>query len=451
MQKTGGKPSVERAHFSSIDNERAVLGIVLKNNAVLDDFSDLAGSFGTGIFYHQRHRDLFDCINIVYENGGRADVVTVLPLMVARAYEEEGAREYIVNLAVNAPPGDRFASYMKVLRELSIERILYDKLEEGKKFLFGEASVVDKLAMADRLVSEARDQVVSRDGSVKTIREACRELAQHIEKMTESSCELMGISCGFEELDRKLSGLVPQDMLIVAARPSMGKTALAMAMAEHVATSASQHKVHVFSLEMSARSLAARMVSSAANLPMKKVMQAKLHTDEDWMRLNSGISRLIENDNILIDETSGIHIDEIRARARKAKREFGTTLIIVDYLQIITSSARSETEQITDISKKLKGIAKELNVPIVVLSQLSRGVERREDKRPMMSDLRGSGAIEQDADVIMFIYRDDYYNPDSEMKGTAEIIIAKHRQGEVGVVLLDFDAEKTAFRNRPTY
>lgn len=444
----------KRIHFSAIDAERAVLGILLKENWRFDDFFELAGKQGADIFYHARHRMIFDRMFEIYERGMRADVATVIPAVAASSVTltESETRDYLVETALNAPPSERFGDYVRTLRDKAIERRFFDTLQSGVAGLVSSDVPSAKLASFDDELEQVRDLMSANENTERFIDEATRDFAKFFEERYEADSHLLGVSTGFDDLDKLTLGLQRQNVYVLAARPSMGKTSLALNIADHIAAK-EKEKVHFFSLEMSSRSLASRIISFTSGLPMEKLILGKLHTEEAFERLTAGCAHN-SHQNLLIDDAAGLTLSEIRSRARRAKRKFNTGVIMIDYLQIIASSnsRMNENERLTEISAGLKRLAKELDVAVVVLSQLSRDTEKAgADKRPTLSHLRGSGAIEQDADVIMFIYRDDYYNPDSEDKGMAEIIVRKNRQGKIGVAFVDFDAEQTVFRNRAAY
>ena len=284
-------------------------------------------------------------------------------------------------------------------------------------------------------------------GDCVPIRQVVLNALGTIEKASQMKGTVTGVSTGFVDLDYKTSGLQPSDFILVAARPSMGKTAFVLNMAQHMAFR-KEKTVAIFSLEMSKEQLVNRLFSLESKVDSQKIRTGNLE-DEDWAKLIEGAG-IIGNSHLIIDDTPGISISELRSKCRKFKLEQGLDIIIIDYLQLMSGSGRggdSRQQEISDISRALKGVARELNVPVVALSQLSRAVEKRDDKRPMLSDLRESGAIEQDADVVMFIYRDDYYNKDTENKNMAEIIIAKQRNGPIGTVNLVWMPEYTRFVN----
>jgi replicative DNA helicase len=306
-------------------------------------------------------------------------------------------------------------------------------------------AVTELLDYAEQRVLEISEKGPRR-GEVRPISKLLTEAVDRIDQLFRSKSSITGVSSGFADLDDKTSGLQPSDLVIIAGRPSMGKTSFAMNIAENAAVG---HKVPVavFSMEMPGSQLAMRMMSSLGRINAHRMRTGKLD-DDDWPRLTSAVS-LLNEAPIFIDDTAGLTPLDLRARARRIKREHGLGMIIVDYLQLMQSGASEENRatEISNITRSLKGLAKELNVPVIAMSQLNRSVEQRNDKRPVMSDLRESGAIEQDADVILFIYRDEVYNPDSPDKGKAEIIIGKQRNGPIGTVTLTFLGEYTKFEN----
>jgi len=299
---------------------------------------------------------------------------------------------------------------------------------------------------AERKVFEISDQGAHRAGGFTAMRDVLVAVMDRIETLYESDKSITGVSTGFSDLDERTSGLQPSDLIIVAGRPSMGKTSLAMNLCENVAIK-EKLAVAVFSMEMPAEQLTMRMLSSLGRIDQQKVRSGKL-ADEDWPRLTSALTMLNDTD-IYIDDTPALTPTELRARCRRLKREKNLGLVLVDYLQLmqVPGTRENRATEISEISRSLKALAKELNVPVIALSQLNRSLEQRTDKRPVMSDLRESGAIEQDADVILFIYRDEVYNDDSKDKGKAEIIIGKQRNGPIGRVMLTFLNQYTRFEN----
>jgi replicative DNA helicase len=335
--------------------------------------------------------------------------------------------------------------YAAIVAEKAVSRRLIKVTEEiaGQAYI-GKESLNDLLAHTEK---EIFNLLQNRGGGdFRPIKDIVLEAIDKIEKASLAKGNITGVASGFTDLDYKLSGLQPQDLVLIAARPSMGKTALVLNIAQHVAFH-NQLAVAVFSLEMSSNQLMNRLLAMESRIDAQKLRSGNL-ADEDWIKLVEG-AQPIASSKLIIDDTPGISIPELRSKCRKYKLEQGLQLVIIDYLQLMSGNRRSESRQqeISEISRALKSLARELNVPVIALSQLSRAVEQRPDKRPMLSDLRESGAIEQDADVVMFIYRDDYYNKDSDQKNVAEVIVAKQRNGPTGAVELLWMPQYTKFAN----
>ena len=450
-------PQLEAARTppQSIEAEQSVLGGLLLDNTAWDRIGDAVSEDD---FYRADHRLIFKHIAQLIEQNKPADALTVAEsLERSGKLEEAGGQAYIGTLALNTPSAANIRRYAEIVRERSIMRNLatigteiadsaYNPQGKDAGMLIDEAEA--------RVFRIAETRAKTREGFIK-IDPILTETVERIDMLysRENKHEVIGLPSGFVDLDRMTSGLQPGDLIIVAARPSMGKTTLAMNIVEH-AVLESKKAVAVFSMEMSGAQLAMRMIGSVG-----KVDQHELRTgtfqESDWEKLTHTLGRLSES-QLYIDDTAGLNALELRSRARRLHRQVaehgGLALIVVDYLQLMSGTkagGRDENRatEIAEISRGLKGLAKELKVPVIALSQLNRSVEQRQDKRPMMSDLRESGAIEQDADLILFIYRDEVYNPDSPRKGISEIIIAKQRNGPVGKVDLTFLGKYTRFEN----
>ena len=397
-------------------------------------------------FYRESHKILFLTIRDIYERGDPVDLVTVAEeLNRSGRLESVGGIAVISELASVVPSAVNAEHYAKIVAEKSLLRQLIKMAGyiEEKGYEAGEDAAV-LLEEAERLILEISQKKV-KDGFV-SIKTVLLKTFDKIEYLYSNKGNLTGVPTHFKELDRITSGLQPSDLIIIAARPSMGKTAFVLNIAQNAAVK-SNVPVAFFSLEMSKEQLVQRMLCSEAMVDQQRVRTGEL-LDSDWPKLAQAVGPLAEAP-IYIDDTVGISLAELRSKARRLKMERGLGLIIIDYLQLMTLGKRAESRQqeVAQISRGLKGVARELAVPVVALSQLNRGVEQRQDKRPIMSDLFESGAIEADADVISFIYRDEYYHPDSDKKGIAEIIIAKHRNGPVGTVELGYLKEFTKFVN----
>ena len=433
----------------SIEAESSVLGGLLLDNGAWDRCGDLLVDAD---FYRHEHKLIFAAIGQLINANKPADVITVHEQLQSLGKSEEvGGLVYLNALAQYVPSASNIRRYAEIVRERSILRKLISASDEIATNAFNtQGKAVDKL------LDEAEQKIfnIGEEGSrmkqgFQSMESLVVELLDRVTEMADNPNDITGVRTGFYEFDRMTSGLQPGDMIVLAARPSMGKTSLAINIAEHVAIEEGL-PVAVFSMEMGASQLAVRIVGSIGRIDQGHLRTGKL-TDEEWPRLTEAIEKL-RNVSLHIDETPGLTTSELRANARRLARQYGRLgLIVVDYLQLMSvSSSMSDENRATavgEISRGLKMLAKELKCPVIALSQLSRGVESRTDKRPMMSDLRESGAIEQDADLIMFIYRDDYYNKESKEPGVAEVIISKHRNGPTGTVKLAFLKPLTKFEN----
>jgi replicative DNA helicase len=435
----------------SVEAEQSVLGGLLLENEALDKIADILSARD---FYRYDHKLIFGHITKLIEDNKPADIVTVAESLESTAeLSSVGGIAYLGALAQNTPTAANIRRYAEIVHERAVMRKL---VEIGSGI--AESAYNPQGRDAQQLLDEAEAKIfqIAEGGKRSTqgfqdIKVLLPQVADRIDYLyqRENQGDVTGVSTGFSDLDERTSGFQPGDLIIVAGRPSMGKTAFSLNIAENVALD-SKKPVAVFSMEMGATQLATRMIGSVGRLDQHRMRNGNLE-DEDWVRLTTALGKL--NDApIFIDEGAGLSSFDVRARARRLHRQCGELgLIVVDYLQLMTGAAGRQSEnratEISEISRSLKSLAKELNVPVVALSQLNRGLEQRPDKRPVMSDLRESGAIEQDADVILFIYRDEVYNPDSPDKGTAEIIIAKQRNGPIGRVRLTFIGQHTRFEN----
>ncbi len=433
----------------SVEAEQSVLGGLLLDNEAWDKIADLISESD---FYRGDHRLIWRHISRLVEHSRPADVITVSEsLESTRELDGVGGLAYLGALAQNTPTAANIRRYAEIVRERAVMRKL---AQVGSEIADSAYSPMGKEAA--QLLDEAESKVfaISEEGARgrQGFQDMPPLLTQVVERIDmlynrDNPSDVTGVPTGFTDLDRMTSGLQPGDLVIIAGRPSMGKTSLAINMAEHVALEAGL-PVGVFSMEMGASQLVMRMLGSVGRLDQHKVRTGRL-ADEDWHKLTEAVGRL--NDAPLhIDETPALNALELRARARRLHRQYGKLgLIVVDYLQLMSASSQGENRatEISEISRSLKALAKELSVPVIALSQLNRSLEQRPNKRPVMSDLRESGAIEQDADVILFIYRDEVYNPDSPEKGKAEVIIGKQRNGPIGTVTMVFQGEYTRFAN----
>ncbi len=430
----------------SIDAEQAVLGGLMLENKAWDQIAD---KLVERHFYRRDHQLIFRAMVKLMSENKPLDVITVAEvLQQMEVHDEVGGLAYLGELAKNTPSAANIGAYAEIVFERAVLRELISVgtlITESAFDPQGRASL-EILDEAEKKVFDIAEQG-SRGSGPEGIRGIVSRAIDNIEKRFQDGNPVTGVATGFSDFDRLTSGMQPGDLVIVAGRPSMGKTLLGMNIAEHAAIR-SNKSVLVFSMEMPGESLAMRMLSSLGRIDQNKLRTGRL-VEEDWTRLTSAVA-LLSNAKLYIDETPALTPMELRARARRVARERDQLgLIVVDYLQLMRGGSNTEnrTAEISEISRSLKTLAKELRVPIIALSQLNRSLEQRPNKRPVMSDLRESGAIEQDADLIVFIYRDEVYNDDSPDKGTAEIIIGKQRNGPIGTVRLTFMGQYARFEN----
>ena len=430
----------------SIDAEQSVLGGLMLDNRAWDMVAD---RLREADFYRHDHRLIFRIMSKLVAQSKPLDVLTVSELLrEMHELDQVGGEVYLFELANNTPTAANIAAYADIVRERSVLRQLISAAGEIAENAFNSQgrSIVELIDSAERSVFSISEQGSRNSGPVN-IKDFLSKTMDRIDTLFHSKAAITGIPTGYHDLDDMTSGLQGSDLVILAGRPSMGKTTLAMNIAEHVAIK-SRAPVLIFSMEMPGESIVMRLLSSLCRIDQLRIRTGKL-ADEDWPRISSTVS-MLSDAPLYIDDTPGLSPAEMRARARRLSKEHGQLgLIVVDYLQLMQVPGNNEnrTAEISEISRSLKGLAKELNVPVIALSQLNRGLEQRADKRPVMSDLRESGAIEQDADLIVFIYRDEVYNENSPDKGTAEIIIAKQRNGPIGKLRLTFMGQYTCFEN----
>ncbi|MGJ7610992.1 MULTISPECIES: replicative DNA helicase [unclassified Variovorax] len=436
----------------SIEAESSVLGGLLLDNGAWDRMGDLLVD---GDFYRHEHKLIYAAVGGLINASKPADVITVYEQLqnIGKA-DEIGGLVYLNSLAQYVPSASNIRRYAEIVRERSILRKLVSAADEIATNAFNpQGKAVDKiLDEAEQKIFNIGEEGTRMKQGFQSMDALVVELLDRVTEMAENPNDITGVRTGFHDFDKMTSGLQPGDMIVLAARPSMGKTSLAINIAEHVALEEGL-PVAVFSMEMGASQLAVRIVGSIGRIDQGHLRTGKL-SDEEWPRLTEAIEKL-RTVSLHIDETPGLSTSELRANARRLARQYGRLgLIVVDYLQLMSTSSSGDENRATavgEISRGLKMLAKELKCPVIALSQLSRGVESRTDKRPMMSDLRESGAIEQDADIIMFIYRDDYYNKESKEPGVAEVIISKHRNGPTGTIKLAFLKPITKFENLVGY
>lgn len=430
----------------SYEAEKSVLGGLMLDNRAWDNIID---RLHESDFYRHEHKTIFQTMGRLTEQNKPIDVLTLAEaLREKNELEQIGGEVFLFELVNNTPTAANILAYADIVRERSVLRQLIAAANDiaDSAFNIQGRSIVELLDSAERSVFSISEQG-SRQGGPTNIKEFLAKTMDRIDTLFHANTPITGVPTGYHDFDEMTSGLQPSDLVIVAGRPSMGKTGLAMNIAEHVAIK-SRSPVLIFSMEMPGEAIVMRLLSSLCRIDQLRIRTGKL-SDEDWPRISSTVS-MLSDAPLFIDDTPALSPAEMRARARRLAKEHGQLgLIVVDYLQLMQVPGFNEnrTAEISEISRSLKGLAKELNVPVMALSQLNRGLESRADKRPVMSDLRESGAIEQDADLIVFIYRDEVYNDSSPDKGTAEIIIAKQRNGPIGKVRLTFMGQYTCFEN----
>ena len=430
----------------SIEAEQAVLGgIFLDKEAWLNVVERLRETD----FYRKDHQIIFHAIAALESDGQPFDLVTVAEwLETHQQLDEAGGLSYLAAIAENTPSAANITAYADIVRKRSVLRQLIHATTDITETVFnpmGRASD-EILDFAEQTIFEIAEQENRGRKGFKPIKDLLVTALDRIDELFHKNSPITGVATGFDDFDQRTAGLQRSDLIIVAGRPSMGKTAFAVNIAEHAAIK-DKMSVAVFSMEMPGEQLAMRMMSSLGRIDQHKVRTGKLN-DDDWPRLTSAVE-LMKDARLMIDDTPALTPAELRARCRRISREQTLDLIVVDYLQLmqVPGTMENRATEISEISRSLKAMAKELNVPVVALSQLNRSLEQRPNKRPVMSDLRESGAIEQDADLIVFIYRDEVYDPDSADKGMAEIIIGKQRNGPIGTTKLAFLGQYTRFEN----
>ncbi len=432
---------LERVPPQNIDAEQSVLGaILLDREAIYKAMKILQPED----FYRESHKIIYETMLALNESGNPVDLITVSDQLKARGeLDKAGGVAYIASLAEMVPTAANIEFYAHIVEEKSLLRTLIHVSTRIAGLGYEEGEEPEKLiAEAERMIIELGSRGVT--SAFQSIKDILLDTFKHLEVLYNNRGGITGVPTSFGDLDSICCGLQPSDFIILAGRPSMGKTSLGLCIGYSAALN-HDIPVAVFSLEMSKEQLVSRILCAEAKVDQHRLRTGML-SEEDWRNLHETAAKLAKAP-IYIDDTAAISVRQVRAKAKQLKTEKGLGLIIIDYLQLMQGGRRAENRQqeISDISRSLKGLAKELNIPVVALSQLSRSVEQRPNKRPVMSDLRESGSLEQDADMVMFIYRDEYYNPESEKKGIAEIIISKHRNGPVGIVELGFLKEFTKF------
>lgn len=447
MTYQSGQTNSTKLPPQSMEAEQSLLGGLLLDNRKFEDVSE---HVGVRDFYSQNHRIIYQAISDLLTAGEPVDVITTSEwLDQAGQLEQVGGLAYIGMLANNTPSTLNIVTYAKIVREKGILRSLVEAANDIADTAYSPEGKTPRevLDFSEKLVFD----ISERDGRSRqgftSIKELLTRSIDRLEELFESQESITGIATGFNDLDNMTSGLQPGDLVIVAGRPSMGKTSFSMNIAEYVAVEKNL-PVAIFSMEMPGEQLTMRMLASLGRINSNKIRTGRL-SDEDWPRINTAV-QLLDNSLLFVDDSPGLNPLELRSRARRLMREHKKIgLIVIDYLQLMASAESSDNRatELSSITRSLKMLAKELSVPVIALSQLNRSLEQRPNKRPVMSDLRESGAIEQDADVILFIYRDEVYNSESEQKGIAEIIIGKQRNGPIGTVKLTFRGEFTRFEN----
>ncbi len=432
---------------NSFEAEQAVLGGLMLNNDAWFNVADLVSPRD---FYRPGHQIIFEVMHALANDNQPLDAVTVAEALSSRALlDKVGGATYIVGLAENTPGASNVQAYAQIVRERSTLRQLIaasNKIAEAAFAPQGRPSR-ELLDLAESEIFRIHEGKLN-EGGPQAVVPLLTQAVDKIEQLYKSRNPITGLPTGFVDIDKKTAGLQPSDLIIIAGRPSMGKTSFVLNLVEHAVMTEGDGAVLVFSMEMPAEQLIMRMISSLGRIDQTRMRTGDMH-DDDWPRFTSAVS-MLKDKQLFIDDTPALTPNEIRTRARRIARDHGgLKMIAIDYLQLMRGSEKADnrTGEISEISRSLKAVAKELKCPVLTLSQLNRSLESRTDRRPVMSDLRESGAIEQDADVILFIYRDEVYNPDSPERGTAEIIIGKQRNGPIGTVRLSFIGNLTKFDN----
>src|SRR5699024_3497543 len=432
----------DRVPPHNIEAEQAVIGAVFLEPSA---FATASERLVASDFYRASHQRIFEAMLKLSDRGEPIDLVTVTTLLDSEeTISEVGGVSYLSDVARSVPTAANIEYYSKIVEEKALLRKLIRTATDIVTTTYAnEDEVEEVLNEAEKNILEVSSR--SNSGAFQSINDVLIDVYDNIEKLHQSQGDVTGIPTGYRDLDRITSGFQPNDLIIIAARPSVGKTAFALNIAQNVAVKTDEN-VAIFSLEMGADQLVSRMLCAEGNIDSQRLRTGNLEAD-DWGKLTMAMGSL-SNAGIYIDDSPGIRVSEIRSKCRRLKQEHGLGMIIIDYLQLIQGSEFSKEnrqQEVSEISRSLKGLARELNVPLIALSQLSRGVEQRQDKRPMMSDLRESGSIEQDADIVCFLYRDDYYDTESDQQNIIEIIISKQRNGPTGTVELAFVKEYNKF------
>lgn len=435
---------IKRVLPHSVEAEQSVVGSMLMDrDAIISASEILTGSD----FYQHQYGVMFESITELFNEGKPVDLVTLQNRLKEKDVPPEvSSLEFVRDILTTVPTYVNIKSYANIVREKAVLRRLIKVNEEIANTCYaGKDKLEDILSHTEKAVFDLLQSRSS--GELVPIRQVALNVLEKIEAASKNHGTITGVPTGFIDLDYRTSGFQPSDFVLIAARPSMGKTAFVLNVVEHVAVKKGIPCM-IFSLEMSKEQLVNRMLSMESNVDSQKLRTGSL-TDSDWDAVVEGVG-VIGNSKLIIDDTPGISITELRSKCRKVKLEHGLGLVVIDYLQLMSGKGKggdNRQQEISEISRSLKALAREMDAPVVTLSQLSRACETRPDHRPMLSDLRESGAIEQDADVVMFLYRDDYYNKDTDMPNIAEVIIAKQRNGPIGTINLMWRPELTKFAN----
>lgn len=429
----------------SIEAEESLLGNIMLYPEAMRQCVD--AGVAADDFYLEKHRSIYNLMSSMYENKERVDTVSLSSkLKDFGLYDKIGGLEYLMQLADATISANNTSDYISIIRNKSLARKVIRVGEEISNDAYDSSVSVDEmLENVEKKVTEVTRSKTSSD--FKSGEEVFDGALKHIEAIQEAGTDITGVRTLFSDLDKKTAGFQKGDLIIVAARPSMGKTALALNIAVNSA-SVTPGAIAIFSLEMPAEQVGIRILAAKSKVEIQKLRTGTLN-DEEWSRLNEA-SQQLRKQNFYIDDTPGIKVSEMYAKARKLAQDEGLYMIVVDYIQLIQATGKSDSRQqeVSEISRRLKAMARELNVPVIALSQLSRSVEARQDKRPMLSDLRESGALEQDADLVLFLYRDAYYNREegtSDQREDVELLLSKHRNGPTGKILLAFEKDINAF------
>ena len=435
---------IKRVLPHSIEAEQSVIGSMLMDRDAIITASEIVTA---GDFYQHQYGVMFEAMLELFNENLPIDLVTLQNRLKEKDVPPEvSSLDFVRDIITTVPTSANIKSYANIVRNKAVLRRLIKPNEDIANTCYaGKESLETILATTEKTIFDLLQNRSS--GDFVPIRQVAMNVLEKIEEASKNQGTVTGIPTGFIDLDYKTSGLQPSDFVLIAARPSMGKTAFVLNLVDHIAVKKGLPAM-VFSLEMSKEQLVNRMLAMESNVDSQKLRTGTL-SDSDWDAVVEGIG-VIGNSKLIIDDTPGISIGELRSKCRKMKLEYGLNVVIIDYLQLMSGSGKSgdnRQQEISEISRSLKGLARELSAPVIALSQLSRACETRQDHRPMLSDLRESGAIEQDADVVMFLYRDDYYNKDTDMPNIAEVIIAKQRNGPIGTVNLVWRPEYTKFAN----